>query len=78
MLADLSHVEDSHCQSLVAQDGAILIALPPLQHNLQPVGVPLEEMRILSTERTNTSGRVRLSHFFPQYSQTYVFTAAAL
>lgn len=30
----LSHVDDSHCQGLVAQDGAVLVSLPPLQHDL--------------------------------------------
>lgn len=30
----LSHVNDSHCQGLVAQDGAVLVSLPPLQHDL--------------------------------------------
>lgn len=30
----LSHVNDAHCQGLVAQDGAVLVSLPPLQHDL--------------------------------------------
>ena len=44
----LGHVDEPQGQRLVAQDGAVLVAFPPLQHDLQPVGVPLEEVRILS------------------------------
>lgn len=43
----LSHIDDSHSQSLVAENGSILVAFPPLQHNLQSVGVPLQKMRVL-------------------------------
>lgn len=43
----LCHVDDPHRQGLVAQDGSVLVAFPPLQHDLQPVGVPLQKMRVL-------------------------------
>lgn len=43
----LSHVDDSDSQSLVAKDGSILVAFPPLQHNLQSVGISLQKMWVL-------------------------------
>lgn len=43
----LSHVDESQRQRLVPQDGPIFVPLPPLQHDLQLVGVPLQEVRIL-------------------------------
>lgn len=43
----LSHIDDSHSQSLVTEDGSILVAFPPLQHNLQSVGIPLQKMWVL-------------------------------
>lgn len=48
----LSHVNDSHCQGLVAQDGAVLVSLPPLQHDLQLVAIPLEEVWVLGKGST--------------------------
>lgn len=47
----LRHVDESQRQRLVAQDGAILVPLPPLQHDLQLVGVPLQEVWILGVEK---------------------------
>lgn len=43
----LGHVDESQGQRLVAEDGSILVSLPPLQHDLQLVGVPLQEMWVL-------------------------------
>lgn len=48
----LSHVNDSHCQGLVAQDGAVLVSLPPLQHDLKFVAISLEEVRVLGKGST--------------------------
>lgn len=49
----LSHIDDSHSQSFVAQDGSILVAFPPLQHDLQSVGISLEEMGVLKIPKNN-------------------------
>lgn len=46
----LSHVDETQGQRLVAEDGSILVALPPLQHDLKLVGVPLQEMRVLQAK----------------------------
>lgn len=35
----LGHVDESQGQSLVAQDGAVLVSLPSLQHDLKFVGI---------------------------------------
>lgn len=48
----LSHVNDAHCEGLVAQDGAVLVPLPPLQHDLELVAIPLEEVWVLGKEST--------------------------
>lgn len=56
----LGHVNDAHCEGLVAQDGAVLVPLPPLQHDLQLVAVSLEKVRVLgegSTGRGQREGR---------------------
>ena len=45
--AHLCHVDESHSQGFIAQDSPVLVPLPPLQHNLQFVGISLEEMRVL-------------------------------
>lgn len=45
--AHLCHVDESHSQGFVAQDSPVLVPLPPLQHNLQFVGISLKEMRVL-------------------------------
>lgn len=49
----LSHVNDSHCQSLVAQNSAVLVPLSALQHNLEFVAVSLQEVWVLQSERDN-------------------------
>lgn len=43
----LCHVDESHGQGLIAQDGPILVTFSPLQHDLQLVGISLKEMRVL-------------------------------
>lgn len=48
----LSHVNDSHCQGLVAQDGAVLVSFPPLQHDLKFVAISLEEVWVLGKGST--------------------------
>lgn len=57
--AYLGHVDEPQRQRLVAQDGPILVALPPLQHDLQLVGVPLQEVRILREEEGGRERRDR-------------------
>lgn len=52
----LGHIDDSHSQSFVAQDRAILVAFPPLQHDLESVGIPLQKMGVLKT--TNKSSQI--------------------
>lgn len=52
----LSHIDDSYSQSLVAKDGSILVALPPLQHNLQSVGISLQKMWVLEVTQKNKGG----------------------
>lgn len=36
----LGHVNRSHSEGLVAQDGSVLVSLPSLQHDLQLVAFP--------------------------------------
>lgn len=65
----LCHVDDPHRQGLVAQDGSVLVAFPPLQHDLQPVGVPLQKMRVLwkkrlDEQRGRTNIHVEFFFFF--------------
>ena len=43
----LSHVDEPEGQGFVAQDGPVLVSLPPLQHDLKLVGVPFQEVWIL-------------------------------
>ena len=43
----LSHVYGSSSECLVAQDGAILIALSSLEHNLELIPLSLEVVRVL-------------------------------
>lgn len=43
----LCHVDGAHRQRLVAQDGSVLVPLPPLQHDLQLVPFPFQEVGIL-------------------------------
>lgn len=47
----LSHVDDSHRQSLVAQNSPVLVSLSPLEHNLEFVAISLQEVWILQKER---------------------------
>ena len=37
----LSHVDEAQGEGLVPQDGAVLVALPTLQHDLELVGISL-------------------------------------
>lgn len=39
----LCHVDEAQCQCLIAQDGAVLVPLPPLQHDLQSVGISFQK-----------------------------------
>lgn len=43
----LSHVDGAHGQRLVAQNGSVLVPLPPLQHDLKLIAFPLQEVRVL-------------------------------
>lgn len=43
----LGHVDEPQRQSLVAQDGPVLVSLPSLQHDLKLVSVPLQEVWVL-------------------------------
>ena len=47
MRSHLRHVDEPHGQGLIAQDGPVLVTLSPLQHDLQLVGISLQEMRVL-------------------------------
>ncbi len=47
----LCHVDEAERQRLVAQDGPVLVPLPPLQHDLQLVGVSFQEVWILQGHR---------------------------
>lgn len=51
----LGHVDEAQGQGLVAQDGPVLVALPPLQHDLQLVGVPLQEVRVLRGQNAQSN-----------------------
>lgn len=51
----LGHVDESQRQCLVTQDGPVFVPLPPLQHDLELVGVPLQEVRVLQVEKTHVS-----------------------
>ncbi|KAF3850385.1 hypothetical protein F7725_012157 [Dissostichus mawsoni] len=59
---------------LVAQQGAVLVPLPPLQHHMQPVHIPLQKVRILKHKRhkhTHTvhQGRNKKRHQESQRSE---------
>ena len=56
MVTYLTHVNFPHSQSLVAKDGSILVLFPPLQHYLQFVPLPFQEVGILQGE-----GQLQLS-----------------
>lgn len=43
----LSHVDGAGRQRLVAQDGPVLVSLPPLQHDLKLVAFSLQEVGVL-------------------------------
>lgn len=43
----LGHVDNSHRQRFVAQDGSVFVAFPSLQHDLKSVGIPLKKMGVL-------------------------------
>lgn len=63
----LSHINDSHSQSFVAQNGSILVAFSPLQHDLQSVGIPLQEMGVLKITNIKSDKQCR-----PHYRITYL------
>lgn len=50
----LGHVDEAQGERLVAQDGPVLVALTALQHDLQLVGVPLQEVRVLHKQQGAT------------------------
>lgn len=47
----LGHVDGARGEGLIAQDGPVLVALAPLQHDLQLVPFSFQEMRILMEGR---------------------------
>lgn len=47
----LCHINNAHSEGLVAQDSPVLIALSPLEHDLQAVSISLQEMGILWRDR---------------------------
>lgn len=51
MWSYLGHVDGARGEGLIAQDGAVLVALAPLQHDLQLVPFSFQEMRILMEGR---------------------------
>lgn len=60
----LSHVNDAHGKGLVAQDRAVLVPLPPLQHDLQFIAISLEKVWVLgkgSTGRQQHDSRAQHS-----------------
>lgn len=48
----LSHINNTNSQRLVAQNSSVFIAFPPLKHDLQPVGISLQEMWVLKKGST--------------------------
>lgn len=48
----LGHVDQPDSQRFVAQNGPVLVALPPLQHNLQLIGISLQEVGVLQGKTT--------------------------
>lgn len=48
-LSYLGHVDNTHCEGFVAQDGSVLVPLPPLHHHMQTVHISLQEVKILHT-----------------------------
>ena len=61
----LTHVDFPHSQSLVTENGSVLVLFPPLQHDLQLVPLPFQEVWVLQGERQlqlgvkQTGGRQR-------------------
>lgn len=53
----LSHINNTDSQRLVAQNSSVFIAFPPLKHDLQPVGIPLQEMWVLKKGSTTVQQR---------------------
>lgn len=58
----LCHVDEAQCQCLIAQDGAVLVPLPPLQHDLQSVGISLQKMWILEEVKMRDGEVDRIRH----------------
>lgn len=46
----LRHVDDPGGQSLEAQNGAILVFLPPLQHDVQLIAFPFDKVGVLKAK----------------------------
>ena len=44
------HVDGAHPQRLETEDGAVLVALPPLQHHQQFIAILLKVMRVLNKQ----------------------------
>jgi hypothetical protein len=55
-VAYLSHVDGPTGQRFEAQDRSVLVAFPPLQHYVQRVSVPLQDVRILKQRQRCTHG----------------------
>ena len=58
----LCHVDEAQCQGLIAQNGAVLVPLPPLQHDLQSVGISLQKMWILEEVKMRDGEVDRIRH----------------
>ena len=49
------HIDGAHGQRFEAEDGAVLVALSPLQHDQQFVAVLLQVVRVLTPSSDNNS-----------------------
>lgn len=58
----LGHVNDAHREGLVAQDGAVLVPLPALQHDLQLVAVPLQKVWVLGGREGSVRAGLGMAH----------------
>ena len=50
-LSHLRHVDGSDGERLEAEDGPVLVPLPPLEHNVQLVSLPLQKVRVLKKKK---------------------------
>lgn len=52
----LGHVDGARCKGLVAEDGSVLVSLPPLKQDLELVSLPLQEVRVLRMDKRQELG----------------------